>query len=615
MIVVDITGLTTEAAIKSKIDAELLSAGSLVAYDIAIQEVNVVGKRLSYAFVVTDAGGETGSTNSAGSQADGHSVNIGSLADADTASTLTGLLKKIKGQLAGSLAVTSAASTQSDGHSANIGTLADADTAYTLTGLLKAIKAAVAGTVQTSVSGTVATTNAASSQADGHSANIGTLADADTASTITGLLKKVKSQLSGNLATTSAAASQVDGHSANLGTLADSSSAYTVTGLLKAIKASVAGTLQTSVTGSVATTSAAGSQADGHSANIGTLADASSASTLTGLLKAIKAAVTGTLQTSVSGSVATTNAANSQADGHSANIGALADTSTASTLTGLLKAIKASVAGTLQTSVTGSVATTNAASSQADGHSVNIGALADADTASTLTGLLKKIKSLLPAALVGGRLDVNLGASGITLPVSQATASSLNATVVQGAGSGSAATYWYSRGTDGTNTTPTMDAVGRPGFQKITDGTYTMPTMDAVARKGFHAITDGTNTMAVKASATAATTTDPAAVVALSPNSAGTTPTVATVACATAQNAFTSNTAAKARKIYNRVGNGICYVKYGSATLSGESDCSFPINPGQTWEMPLYGGALEFNGIVQVIIPSGSSTINTTEVV
>jgi hypothetical protein len=90
---------------------------------------------------------------------------------------------------------------------------------------------------------------------------------------------------------------------------------------------------------------------------------------------------------------------------------------------------------------------------------------------------------------------------------------------------------------------------------------------------------------------------------------------VATVACATAQNAFTSNTAAKARKIYNRVGNGICYVKYGSATLSGESDCSFPINPGQTWEMPLYGGALEFNGIVQVIIPSGSSTINTTEVV
>lgn len=32
------------------------------------------------------------------------------------------------------------------------------------------------------------------------------------------------------------------------------------------------------------------------------------------------------------------------------------------------------------------------------------------------------------------------------------------------------------------NSMPAMDAVGRPGFQKITDGTNTMPTADAVAR-------------------------------------------------------------------------------------------------------------------------------------
>ena len=48
--------------------------------------------------------------------------------------------------------------------------------------------------------------------------------------------------------------------------------------------------------------------------------------------------------------------------------------------------------------------------------------------------------------------------------------------------------------TDGTNSMPTMDAVGRAGFLKLTDGTNTMPTMDAVGRAGFVKVTDGTNT-------------------------------------------------------------------------------------------------------------------------
>jgi hypothetical protein len=72
--------------------------------------------------------------------------------------------------------------------------------------------------------------------------------------------------------------------------------------------------------------------------------------------------------------------------------------------------------------------------------------------------------------------------------------------------------------TDGTNTAPSMDAAGRAGFQKITDGTNTMPTMDAAGRKGFTAVTDGTNTAAVKAASTPAALTDPALVVAISPN-------------------------------------------------------------------------------------------------
>lgn len=63
----------------------------------------------------------------------------------------------------------------------------------------------------------------------------------------------------------------------------------------------------------------------------------------------------------------------------------------------------------------------SAASSQSDGHSANIGALADASSASTLTGLLKAIKALLagglPSALVSNRLDTNTGAwMGSTAP-------------------------------------------------------------------------------------------------------------------------------------------------------------------------------------------------------
>lgn len=54
------------------------------------------------------------------------------------------------------------------------------------------------------------------------------------------------------------------------------------------------------VTGTMPVSVASGQQVDGHSANIGALADASSASTLTGLLKNIKAALAGALITELS---------------------------------------------------------------------------------------------------------------------------------------------------------------------------------------------------------------------------------------------------------------------------------------------------------------------------
>lgn len=53
---------------------------------------------------------------------------------------------------------------------------------------------------------------------------------------------------------------------------------------------------------------------------------------------------------------------------------------------------------------------------------------------------------------------------------------------------------------------------------KLTDGTNTAPTMDVAARAGFQKLTDGTNTAAVKAASTAPVATDPAIVVAISPN-------------------------------------------------------------------------------------------------
>lgn len=109
-------------------------------------------------------------------------------------------------------------------------------------------------------------------------------------------------------------------------------------------------------------------------------------------------------------------AANAQADGHSATIGATTDADTANTLVGRIKKLISLLPTTLGTGgglkIDGSgtaLPTSNSASSQLDGHSASIGATTDADTALTVIGRLKKLVSLVPAALVGGRFDINLG--------------------------------------------------------------------------------------------------------------------------------------------------------------------------------------------------------------
>lgn len=97
---------------------------------------------------------------------------------------------------------------------------------------------------------------------------------------------------------------------------------------------------------------------------------------------------------------------------------------------------------------------TNAPGSQVDGHSETIGTTTDPDTSDTLVGRLKKLVALLagglPPALVGNRLDVNIGAwlnstaptvgqksMAQSIPVTMASNQSTGATKIEdGGGSG-----------------------------------------------------------------------------------------------------------------------------------------------------------------------------------
>lgn len=115
------------------------------------------------------------------------------------------------------------------------------------------------------------------------------------------------------------------------------------------------------------------------------------------------------------------------------------------------------------------------------------------------------------------RVRVSAYTSGTATTSIAASAGSVATSMVTALPSGTN-TIGYLKVTDGTNFAPTGDVAARAGYERITDGTNTMPTMDAIARKGFQAVTDGTNTAAVKAASTAAAATDPALVVAISPN-------------------------------------------------------------------------------------------------
>lgn len=126
----------------------------------------------------------------------------------------------------------------------------------------------------------------------------------------------------------------------------------------------------------------------------------------------------------------------------------------------------------------------------------------------------------LPAALVGGRLDTNVGAwLGSTAPTvgSKTSANSIPVVIANDQGT---FTVFIGAGaaTIGKVDQGAPNTLANKWPVQVTDGTNSMPTADVAARALFEKITDGTNTSAVKAASTAAQTTDPALVVALSPN-------------------------------------------------------------------------------------------------
>lgn len=143
--------------------------------------------------------------------------------------------------------------------------------------------------------------------------------------------------------------------------------------------------------------------------------------------------------------------------------------------------------------------TSGAAGSLADGASVNIGALADLSSANTLTGLLKALKGLLggglPSSLVGNRVDTNLGAiGGVAFGLGQAVSSSSvpvvlasdqSAVLVKGAAAAGAAASGNPVSVAGVDSGGSVrslftDSVGRPipagasNFQYVSTNTTTV---------------------------------------------------------------------------------------------------------------------------------------------
>ncbi len=119
--------------------------------------------------------------------------------------------------------------------------------------------------------------------------------------------------------------------------MADNVQARDANGVIVTIRTKDTAGVQTEQVGNEA-----GSQVDGHSVTLGAIADAawsgSGSASAIALLKDIAAHLRGSLTTTIGGSIASTNAAASQADGHSATLGATTDAAVTTSATGTVSA-------------------------------------------------------------------------------------------------------------------------------------------------------------------------------------------------------------------------------------------------------------------------------------
>jgi hypothetical protein len=139
--------------------------------------------------------------------------------------------------------------------------------------------------------------------------------------------------------------------------------------------------------------------------------------------------------------------------------------------------------------------------------------------------------------------------------------------------------------------------------------------MDTAARSGFQRITDGTNTAAVKASATPAATTDPAAAVALSPNAPGLTVTMSSKSSsASSATMLASNSARKGATFYNDDANPLYLRTDGSAATTSIGGYTVKIASGAYYELPIGANGGVYQGAITGIwSAAGSSGVSISE--
>lgn len=367
--------------------------------------------------------------------------------------------------------------------------------------------------------------------------------------------------------------------------------------------------------------SANGSQADGHSATLGSTGDADTASTVIGRLKKTvsllagglpAALVNGRLDVSIGASPATVPVSGSVAQGTAAAASGYwpVRNTDGTNLTPAMDAVGRAGYQRI-TDGTNQMPTMDAAARSGylrvtDGTSTAAvkGGFTNATTADA--ALVVASSPSTPTSLFADRT------SNATLPSLNTTATlsctGIGAVAVQ-ISSTWAGTISFQRTTDGSNwraVTAYPDGDTSLGTTTTTaNGYWIIPASGAqTIRCIMTAYTSGSATVWMDGNqAEMAPVATPAS----------SSITTAVALTTTAATLFAANSSSKGRKIYNPTAVTM-YVLYGSGTLTGASDASFPIAPGQTWEMPSRSGQVEWNGLIKAVLASGSGNANATEV-